>query len=418
LSKVQYVKDPSKVEEDGSYTGTRYMETASERPGILPTIARVALPRILFASLQDMGLPLPEYDEKIVWLQLDPAMKAQYVLADGAGRPPYPHSLYEWAVDELKEQGNRGALAVWLTTALNRPNAMFRDETVIYNRRISGRGKYALRRKEEVMHLPAVTDVSPKDEWLVERCLAERAEGRKVLVFVRQTGKRDIQPHIAEILRSHGLRVGVLSPSVSPRRRVAWITKHAPNLDVLLTNARLVKVGLNLRMFATAVFYEIEWSLSILWQAMRRVYRPGAPLPVRVFFPVYEGTLEEQAINLIGQKMKAAQLFYGDEVASALTDEDEGDFLNDLVRQVLSGGEIARTDAVFATAAAQVAAVPVDIGETEAEPAVVPEPIEAETAPAPAPVTLDGWLAQFGTVQPKPKRRRRVRVPEGQLALF
>ena len=81
-------------------------------------------------------------------------------------------------------------------------------------------------------------------------------------------------------LMEHGLRVGVLSPSVSPRRRVAWIQRHAPAIDVLLTNARLVKVGLNLRMFATGIFFEFEWSLAILWQAMRRVYRPGAPLPL------------------------------------------------------------------------------------------------------------------------------------------
>ncbi len=110
------------------------------------------------------------------------------------------------------------------------------------------------------------------DRWLASRCQAERDEGRKSIVFIRQTGKRDIQSHVAQILQDNGLRVGVLSSSVEPRRRVAWIKKHIGSIDVLITNARLVKVGLNLRMFATAVFYEIEWSLLILWQAMRRVH--------------------------------------------------------------------------------------------------------------------------------------------------
>lgn len=41
----------------------------------------------------------------------------------------------------------------------------------------------------------------------------------------------------------------------------------------------------------TAIFYETEWSLYVLWQAMRRVYRPGAPLPVELYFPVYAGTM-------------------------------------------------------------------------------------------------------------------------------
>lgn len=129
------------------------------------------------------------------------------------------------------------------------------------------------------------------------------------------------------MLQDNCLRVGVLSPSTEPRRRVAWIEQHASKLDVLLTNAKLVRVGLNLRTFATAIFLEIEWSLAVLWQAMRRVYRPGSPLPVRILFPTYENTLEERAINLLGQKMRAAQLFYGDTVASALRDGEEGDFL-------------------------------------------------------------------------------------------
>ena len=344
-----YVSNPSAVQEDGSYTGRQYLNRVDEKPGILPAIIRYGLPNIVFGSLQDVDLPLPAYREEMAWLELSPAMQAQYDLADGSSfDTPLPGSLYEWAIGEMKE-GAKGALSVWLTTALNRPDAMFRDETVTFNRRIAGKGKYALRQEEEVMELPAVEPVSPKDLWLAERCLAERREGRKTLVFVRQTGKRDVQPHLAQVLMDHGLRVDVLSPSIKPRSRVAWIQKHAPNIDVLLTNARLVKVGLNLRMFSTAIFYEIEWSLAILWQAMRRVYRPGASLPVRVIFPAYAGTLEERALSLLGQKMKAASLFYGDEIASALTEEDESDFLNELVRSVLKKEQVNRVESIFAT---------------------------------------------------------------------
>jgi hypothetical protein len=55
---------------------------------------------------------------------------------------------------------------------------------------------------------------------------------------------------------------------------------------------------------------------------------------VRVIFPAYAGTLEERALSLLGQKVKAASLFYSDEIASALTEEDASDFLNELVRSV------------------------------------------------------------------------------------
>ncbi len=348
-----YVAKPGDVLEDGTYTGAKFMNRVDERPGILPSIIRVGLPKIAFASLQDIGLPLPQYNEEVVWLQMSGAMADQYhEQADGSmlGKPYPPSSMYDWAIEEMKA-GTKGALSVWLATALNRVNCMFRSERVMFNRRVAGKGKYATRRQELVKELDALGDgfVSSKDEWLASRCLAERQEGRKVIVFIRQTGKRDIQPHVAQVLQEHGLRVAVLSPSVDPRRRVAWIEKHIPGMDVLLTNARLVRVGLNLRMFATAIFAEVEWSLATLWQAMRRVYRPGSPLPVRVLFPTYENTLEERAINLMGQKMRAAQLFYGDTIASALCDEEDGDFLNDLILSVLKGEQIERATSIFAT---------------------------------------------------------------------
>jgi hypothetical protein len=180
-----YFTSPENVQEDGSYTGRKYLNRVDEKPGILPTIIRYGLPNIVFASLQDMDLPLLPYNEEIAWLELTPAMRAQYDLADGSAfETPLPGSLYSWAIGEMIE-GTRGALSVWLNTKLNRPDAMFRDETVIFNRRISGRGKYAIRKEEEVMELPAVELVSLKDLWLAERCLAERRAGRKSLVFIR-----------------------------------------------------------------------------------------------------------------------------------------------------------------------------------------------------------------------------------------
>lgn len=174
-------------------------------------------------------------------------------------------------------------------------------------------------------------------------------------------------------------------------------------MDVLLTNARLVKVGLNLRVFSTAIFYEIEWSLAILWQAMRRVYRPGAPLPVRVIFPAYAGMLEERALSLMGQKMKAASLFYGHEVASALTEEDESDFLNDLVRSVLKKEQFSRAESIFAAE-----------NDLSASPLGSPTAISPQAAVV---MSLQEWMNQRGIDCRNGGRRRRGNVPDGQLVL-
>ena len=175
---------------------------------------------------------------------------------------------------------------------------------------------------------------------------------------------------------------------------------------MLVTNARLVKVGLNLRMFSTAIFYEIEWSLPILWQAMRRVYRPGAPLPVRILFPTYENTLEERALNLLGQKMRAAQLFYGDEVASALCDEEDGDFLNDLILSVLKQDRLERANSIFA-AQNDLTASPLG-SPTAASPHL--SPFEART--------WAEWLEARNQAQPARNGRRKNAAPQGQLPMF
>ena len=107
-----------------------------------------------------------------------------------------------------------------------------------------------------LMPLPAVlqeqlieSDLLPKERWLASFCQSEKARRRRVLVYVRQTGTRDIQERIETVLKDAGLRTITLYSSVDPRRREAWIEKHA-DADVLITNPRLVQTGLDLVSFA------------------------------------------------------------------------------------------------------------------------------------------------------------------------
>ena len=164
-------------------------------------------------------------------------------------------------------------------------------------------------RKVPFLELPAVVSGQawlPKEGWLADFCRAEKHQGRKVLVYVRQTGTRDIQDRIQHSLEDSGLRATILSGSVSPRQREEWIAKRADSLDVLICNPKLVETGLDLVQFSSIVFAEIEYSLYTLWQALRRVWRLGQTKPVKALFSVYDGTMEAKALALIGKKMKAA----------------------------------------------------------------------------------------------------------------
>ena len=198
---------------------------------------------------------------------------------------------------------------------------------------------------------------------------------------------------------------GVLRPSLAPAKRAPWIKAHVREFDVLLTNARLVEVGLNLTMFNTAIVFEPEWSLYTLWQSKRRLYRPGAPLPVKLYFPVYVGTQEEAALDLLGRKTLAAQVLYGDEVGGALVDElEDGDLLTDLVHKTLGQIDVGRTEGIFS------------IGSRLA---VTPSPLGSPAATSPLLRTFADLAATWREIRSGSRRSPMRRVaPDEQLPLL
>ncbi len=216
LKTTFYVPDAQVVAEDGAYTGTREYLSVSERPGISPAIARWSLRYFTFSSLKDdRDLPLPEYEEQIVRLALTDAMAEQMKEADGQAELS---GLFKLALARNREKDGHGAISVWLNTALNRMDAMYRGEAVVFHPRVSGRGRFAVRREESMLTLPPVFGTSvvadtatgrplvidnatgrvldvepewlPKEQWATHQCLLERDEDRKTLIFVRQTGAR------------------------------------------------------------------------------------------------------------------------------------------------------------------------------------------------------------------------------------
>lgn len=205
-------------------------------------------------------------------------------------------------------------------------------------------------------------------------------------------------------MQAVGLRVSILGGNVDPRKREDWIAKRANSLDVLICNPRLVATGLDLIQFSTVIFFEIEYSLYTLWQSVRRVWRLGQTKPVKAIFSVYNSAMEATALRLMGRKMKAAQLVYGDEVGGAIVPEDEGDFLTQLARDVLDGAKLPDLQTLFADDL-QVSHNP--MGSLTIPSAVI--------VPSPKLLTWDEWVNQK-TVIVRKTRRKEV-VPEGQIGL-
>jgi len=325
------------ADEDGVYTGNRrYRNQAKEQPGVSPAIVSRLLDTTIFLSLKDLNLALPSYKEEVVALDMLDDQGQQY------------HSM-DRSLKQLAIQSSR-YLSTWLQWTLARPNSAFRDEVVVVDEVDDGNGKNV--RKVPLMELPAINPNGhkwlPKENWLADFCKVEKQQGRKVLVYVRQTGTRDIQDRVMMPLQANGLRVSILSGNVDPRKREEWIAKRVNTIDVLICNPRLVETGLDLVQFSTVVFFEIEYSLYTLWQSVRRVWRLGQTQPVKAIFSVYSSAMEATALALMGKKMKAAQLVYGDEVGGAIVPDEEGDFLTQLARDVLEGAKLSDLQTLFA----------------------------------------------------------------------
>ncbi len=379
------------ADEDGVYTGNRrYRNQAKEQPGVSPAIVSRLLDTTIFLSLKDLNLALPPYKEEVVSLDMLDDQEQQY------------HSM-DSNLKQLAIQSSR-FLSTWLQWSLARPNSAFRDEVVVVDEVNDMDGNSV--RKVPLMELPAIIPNSqkwlPKESWLADFCKLEKQQGRKVLIYVRQTGTRDIQDRVMLPLQANGLRVSVLSSNVDPRKREEWIANRVNSIDALICNPRLVETGLDLVQFSTVVFFEIEYSLYTLWQSVRRVWRLGQTQPVKAIFSVYNSAMEATALGLMGRKMKAAQLVYGDEVGGAIVPEEEGDFLTQLACDVLDGANLSDLQTLFADDL-QVSHNPMG---SLTSPSVV-------IVPGPKVMTWDEWAFQKAVVVRK--TRRKEVVPEGQM---
>lgn len=385
-------------DEDGFTGNRRYQNQAKEKPGISPAIVNRLLDTTVFLSLKDLGLSLPRYSEEVAALGMEEEQGNQY--REMAGK------LRGLAIK------NRRYLSTWLQWTLARPNSAFRDEVVQIDE-INRDGEFV--RTVDLMELPAVVgqDRLPKEQWLVDFCRSERQQGRKVLIYVRQTGTRDIQDRILKVLRDGGVRAEVLSSGINPRKREEWIARRVYGLDALITNPRLVATGLDLVAFASITFYEPEYSLYTMWQALRRVWRLGQTKPVKAVFSVYHGAMESQALALIGAKMKAAQLLYGDEVGGAIVPEDDGDLLMKLAREALEAADLPDLQALFAD---DVVVSNSPLGCPTAPSATLPVPPQV-----PAVVSWADWMKQRGVGDVKPtagRSRPRPASSASQVSLF
>lgn len=278
-------------------------------PGFGPKgIHRFVLPFTVFLKLKDIGgNVLPEYQEEFI----DIAMSAEQASAYQQLASKLTHELRQ-----ALARRDTTLLGVVLNALLAWPDCCFRPEIVKHPRS-----------RDALAFVPSIfadEERMPKEQALLDLCLAEKAKGRKVLAYTVYSGTRDTTARLKRLLEQGGLKAAVLRASVDTARREDWILDQIDRgVDVLITNPELVKTGLDLLDFPTIAFMQTGYNVYTLQQAARRSWRIGQRLPVRVIFFGYAHSSQIACLELMAKKIAVAQSTSGDVPESGL------DLLND-----------------------------------------------------------------------------------------
>lgn len=304
--------------------GKQMTVRTSKAPGFGPVgIMRYVVPITVFLKLRDIGQNvLPDYDEHFINV---PMSQAQ----DEAYQRMAKHLVYE--LKKALAQKDNSLLGVVMNTLLAWPECCFRPETVRHPR-----SKAVLFSQGPVFQ---ESELTPKEQQLLELCKQEKAQGRKVLVYSIYSGTRDTTARLKSHLEMNGFKVAVLRASVDAARREDWVADQVERgIDVLVTNPELVKTGLDLLEFPTIVFMQSGFNVYTLMQAARRSWRIGQKHPVKVVFLGYSGSSQVECLRLMAKKIAVTQSTSGDMPDCGLDVlSDAGDSIEvQLARQLLA----------------------------------------------------------------------------------
>ncbi|MCL4502395.1 MAG: hypothetical protein M1438_11175 [Deltaproteobacteria bacterium] len=278
-----------------SIGGRKNREITKEKPGVSPMVLTdFLLGHSVFLRLQDLSRHLPPYLEEVVGVEMLPEQAEEYRLLENNLRRACRQAL---------AMGDHSLLGALVQSLLAYPDGCRRGEVVLH--------PHTGELVAEAAEIEA--DLLPKEQKLLDLVRAETAQGRKCLVCLEHTGKRDLIPTLTEKLRTLGIMPLVLRADNPPvAKREAFIRKMASRFQVMITNTNLIKTGLDLVEFPTLIFFQTGYSVFTLRQASRRSWRIGQEQPVKVYYLNYGNTMQELALSLLAAKMETALAVEGD----------------------------------------------------------------------------------------------------------
>jgi SNF2 family DNA or RNA helicase len=297
---------------EGKVTKKGKKIAVKELPRISPYLLTLLLPFTIFLRLDEMNIPLPDYEEIVDLVGPDENWVEEY--------KSYISSLAREVKDDKRVLG---ALA---NDAISVCDLPFMD--------------FAPKFGQATYKAPVSKDfITAKEKKLVERVREELSEGRKCLLFATYTNL-GVSERLEELLSNEfpQFKIRALPSSVEASKREKWI-KDNP-CDVLISNPELVKTGLDLLEYPTIIFYQTTYNVFTLKQAARRSWRIGQTKNVKVIFMAYDETAQRTALSLISKKIAAAnslegRLSLGNDLAGL--EEDDASMQVQLAKAIMTG---------------------------------------------------------------------------------
>ena len=165
---------------------------------------------------------------------------------------------------------------------------------------------------------------SAKDQKLLE--LLEQSRGDKVLVFANF--QRTLQ-HLQQLLGEAGIAFVTFSGAESDRQKDDAVEAFRQQAPVMLCSESGGE-GRNLQFANTLVNYDLPWNPMKIEQRVGRIHRIGQTREVFIFNLCTAGSLEDQLLGLLTEKIRMFELVVG-EVGSILGNLEGGEEFETLV---------------------------------------------------------------------------------------
>ena len=178
-----------------------------------------------------------------------------------------------------------------------------------------------------------------KEVALIE--LVGRNPEEKKLVFVHS---RETLAHVAGRLAEAGVSVARFDGSLSGAEKDAAIAEFRNHATILLCTQSGGE-GRNLQFCNTLINFDVPWNPMAIEQRIGRIDRIGQDREVFVFNLVTRGTLEEQVLALLEEKISMFELVVGEVGAILGGLEDEREFPDLVLEAWLETSEAARIQA-------------------------------------------------------------------------